>query len=202
MTPQVVSEVRFVLAMAAPLDGGVSPLVQLIPFALILGIFYLVILLPMRRRQKKVDEFLAGLKVGDRVVTSGGLYGLDHEAWRQIHSAPDRRQSPRGRLAIGRHRPAGAGPRGAGGHRFLGALGARRLHDQESPLEAVGNRRRRGSSGPGQCTPSTRPSVSASTSRAASTSCSASRPTMHSVSRASRQWSGSAARSPRPARRA
>jgi preprotein translocase subunit YajC len=76
MTPQVVSEVRFVLAMAAPLDGGVSPLVQLIPFALILGIFYLVILLPMRRRQKKVDEFLAGLKVGDRVVTSGGLYGL------------------------------------------------------------------------------------------------------------------------------
>ena len=75
MTPHVGSEVRFVLAMAAPLDGGVSPLVQLVPFALILGIFYLVILLPMRKRQKKVDEFLAGLKVGDRVVTSGGLYG-------------------------------------------------------------------------------------------------------------------------------
>jgi preprotein translocase subunit YajC len=64
-----------VLAMATPPDGGVSPLVQLIPFALILGIFYLVILLPMRKRQKKVQEFLDGLKVGDRVVTSGGLYG-------------------------------------------------------------------------------------------------------------------------------
>jgi preprotein translocase subunit YajC len=75
MTPHVVPDVRFVLAMAAPPDGGVSPLVQLIPFALILGIFYLVILLPMRRRQKKVDEFLSALKVGDRVVTSGGLYG-------------------------------------------------------------------------------------------------------------------------------
>jgi preprotein translocase subunit YajC len=74
MTPHA-SGVCFVLAMAAPPDGGVSPLVQLIPFALILGIFYVVILLPMRRRQKKVDEFLAGLKVGDRVVTSGGLYG-------------------------------------------------------------------------------------------------------------------------------
>ncbi len=64
-----------VLAMGAPPDGGVSPLVQLIPFALILGIFYLVILLPMRRRQKKVQQFLDGLKVGDRVVTSGGLFG-------------------------------------------------------------------------------------------------------------------------------
>ena len=75
MTPHASSGVCFVLAMAAPPDGGVSPLVQLIPFALILGIFYVVILLPMRRRQKKVDEFLTGLKVGDRVVTSGGLYG-------------------------------------------------------------------------------------------------------------------------------
>jgi preprotein translocase subunit YajC len=61
--------------MGAPPDGGVSPLVQLIPFALILGIFYLVILLPMRRRQKKVQQFLDSLKVGDRVVTSGGLFG-------------------------------------------------------------------------------------------------------------------------------
>jgi preprotein translocase subunit YajC len=53
-----------------------SPLVQLVPFALILGIFYLVILLPMRRRQKKVQAFLDGLKVGDKVVTTGGMYGV------------------------------------------------------------------------------------------------------------------------------
>jgi preprotein translocase subunit YajC len=75
MIPESPFDVPLVLAMSAPPDGGVSPLVQLIPFALILGIFYLVILLPMRRRQKKVQEFLDGLKVGDRVVTSGGLYG-------------------------------------------------------------------------------------------------------------------------------
>ena len=75
MTPQFPLDVRLVLAMASPPDGGMSPLVQLIPFALILGIFYLVILLPMRSRQKKVQTFLDGLKVGDRVVTSGGLYG-------------------------------------------------------------------------------------------------------------------------------
>jgi preprotein translocase subunit YajC len=39
------------------------------------GIFYFIILLPMRRRQKKVQQFLEGLKVGDRVVTTGGIYG-------------------------------------------------------------------------------------------------------------------------------
>jgi len=55
--------------------GQVSPLIQLIPFALVLAIFYFVILLPMKNRQKKVAEFLAGLKVGDKVVTSGGLFG-------------------------------------------------------------------------------------------------------------------------------
>ena len=54
---------------------GANPLVQFIPFVLVLAIFYFVILLPMKRRQKKVESFLAGLKVGDKVVTTGGLYG-------------------------------------------------------------------------------------------------------------------------------
>lgn len=63
------------LALAASADQQVSPLIQLIPFALVLAIFYFVILMPMKRRQKKVQEFLAALKVGDKVVTSGGIYG-------------------------------------------------------------------------------------------------------------------------------
>jgi preprotein translocase subunit YajC len=69
------SDVGLLLAMAGSSDSGVSPWVQLVPFALVLGIFYFIILLPMKRRQKKVQEFLAALKVGDRVITSGGLYG-------------------------------------------------------------------------------------------------------------------------------
>jgi preprotein translocase subunit YajC len=64
-----------VLAMAAPPDQAVSPWIQLIPFALVLGIFYFVILLPMKRRQKKVQEFQESLKVGDKVVTTSGIYG-------------------------------------------------------------------------------------------------------------------------------
>lgn len=63
------------LALAASGDQQVSPLVQLIPFALVLAIFYFVILLPMKKKQKKVEEFLSALKVGDKVVTSGGLFG-------------------------------------------------------------------------------------------------------------------------------
>lgn len=74
MTPTVTSAAGL-LAMAAPPDQAASPWVQLIPFALVLGIFYFVILLPMKRRQKKVQEFLAALKVGDRVVTTGGIFG-------------------------------------------------------------------------------------------------------------------------------
>lgn len=60
--------------MAAP---GQSPggLWQFLPFAIILAIFYFLILLPMKRRQKKVQEFQSALKVGDRIVTTSGIYG-------------------------------------------------------------------------------------------------------------------------------
>ena len=54
---------------------GASGYLQFLPFALILGIFYFLILLPMKRRQKKVQEFQEALKVGDKVVTTSGIYG-------------------------------------------------------------------------------------------------------------------------------
>src|SRR5262249_46446514 len=60
--------------MAASPEGG-SPWLQLVPFALVLGIFYFIILLPMKRKQQKVQEFLEQLKVGDRVITTGGIHG-------------------------------------------------------------------------------------------------------------------------------
>ena len=61
--------------MAATPDGASSPWFQLIPFVLVLGIFYFIILLPMRKKQAKVTEFIDALKVGDRVITTGGIYG-------------------------------------------------------------------------------------------------------------------------------
>jgi preprotein translocase subunit YajC len=67
--------VPFVVAMAQPAQGQGNILVQLFPFVLMIGIFYLLVLMPMRKRQKKVQEFQAALKVGDRVVTTSGIYG-------------------------------------------------------------------------------------------------------------------------------
>ena len=55
---------------------GANPLLQVVPFVLILGIFYFIILVPARRKQQKVQEFLDNLKVNDRIVTTGGIYGL------------------------------------------------------------------------------------------------------------------------------
>jgi preprotein translocase subunit YajC len=63
-----------VFAMGAPPQGG-SPWLQFVPFVLVLAIFYFIILLPMKRKQQKVQTFLDGLKVGDRIVTTGGIYG-------------------------------------------------------------------------------------------------------------------------------
>jgi preprotein translocase subunit YajC len=74
MTPLMLCTLRFV-AMTAPGDSNVSPWVQFLPFALALAIVYFVLLLPMKRRQKKVQSFLDSLKVGDRVITTGGMYG-------------------------------------------------------------------------------------------------------------------------------
>ncbi len=52
-----------------------SPFVQLVPILLIFGIFYFLLLAPMRKRQKAHAKLISELKRGDRVVTNGGLIG-------------------------------------------------------------------------------------------------------------------------------
>jgi preprotein translocase subunit YajC len=52
-----------------------NPLIQFLPFILIFGIFYLLLIMPMRRRQKKHQELLGKLTKGDRVITNGGIFG-------------------------------------------------------------------------------------------------------------------------------
>jgi preprotein translocase subunit YajC len=74
MTPATVLPI--LVAMAQPGQQNQSLLVSLMPFVLMIGIFYVLVLLPMRRRQKKVQEFQAGLKVGDRIITTSGIYGV------------------------------------------------------------------------------------------------------------------------------
>ena len=63
-----------IFALGAPPQGG-SAWLQLVPFVLVVAIFYFILLLPMKRKQQKVQEFLNNLKVGDRIITTSGIYG-------------------------------------------------------------------------------------------------------------------------------
>ncbi|MDK2798498.1 MAG: preprotein translocase subunit YajC [Clostridiales bacterium] len=47
----------------------------LIPYILIFVVFYFILILPQRKRDKKMKAMLAALKVGDEILTIGGIYG-------------------------------------------------------------------------------------------------------------------------------
>jgi preprotein translocase subunit YajC len=55
--------------------GQGSFITALIPFILVFVIFYLLIIMPSRKKQKKHQEMVGQLKAGDKIVTSGGIYG-------------------------------------------------------------------------------------------------------------------------------
>jgi preprotein translocase subunit YajC len=50
-------------------------LVQMLPILLIFVVFYFLLIVPQQRQKKKTQEMLSNLKSGDKVVTSGGVYG-------------------------------------------------------------------------------------------------------------------------------
>ncbi len=55
--------------------GGGNFLVAILPWLLIFGVFYVLIILPQRKRQRELQQTIANLKAGDRVVTTGGIIG-------------------------------------------------------------------------------------------------------------------------------
>lgn len=57
---------------AAPPGGGI---VSFIPIVLIFVIFYFLLIRPQQKKAKEHQIYLANLKKGDNVVTSGGLHG-------------------------------------------------------------------------------------------------------------------------------
>lgn len=48
---------------------------QLLPFVLIIVVFYFFMIRPQMKRQKELRKFREGLKKGDKIVTTGGIYG-------------------------------------------------------------------------------------------------------------------------------
>ncbi len=68
------SSVAASLLFVAQSPAG-NGLIAFLPLAIIMVIFYVLLILPAQRRQKKTQAMLTELKTGDKVVTSGGLYG-------------------------------------------------------------------------------------------------------------------------------
>ena len=50
-------------------------LINILPIAAIFLVFYFLVIAPANKQKRKTQEMLNSLKKGDRVVTSGGIYG-------------------------------------------------------------------------------------------------------------------------------
>lgn len=61
---------QLILAQAAP-----DALVQMLPLVLILAVFYFLLIRPQQQQARQHDEFVKGLKRGEVVVTSSGMFG-------------------------------------------------------------------------------------------------------------------------------
>ena len=52
-----------------------NPIISLVPIAAIFLIFYVLLIRPQQKQQKEHEEMLRAIKPGDKILTSGGLYG-------------------------------------------------------------------------------------------------------------------------------
>ena len=61
--------------VAADLGQLAGQMGGILPIILIMVIFYVLLILPAQKRQKKITQMLSELKNGDKVITTGGVYG-------------------------------------------------------------------------------------------------------------------------------
>ncbi|GHV76231.1 preprotein translocase subunit YajC [Spirochaetia bacterium] len=70
----------FPLLLGAPQGaeaGGPGSMIStFVPFILIIGIFYFLIIRPQNKKQKETQKMLSAVKKGDKVVTIGGVHGV------------------------------------------------------------------------------------------------------------------------------
>jgi preprotein translocase subunit YajC len=65
-----------IIALLQSSAGGTGTLIaQILPILAIGAVFYFIVIMPANKQRKKTTEMLNSLKKGDRVVTSGGIYG-------------------------------------------------------------------------------------------------------------------------------
>lgn len=66
---------HFTLLMAPQSSDGGSGIIGFLPIILMVLIFYFMIMRPSQKRRKEQQKMLDNIKKGDKVLTSGGIYG-------------------------------------------------------------------------------------------------------------------------------
>jgi preprotein translocase subunit YajC len=70
------ADLQSLLALAGPArEGEPNPMASLVMMGLIFAVFYFVLILPMRRKQKKLEALVKELKTGDKVLLNAGIFG-------------------------------------------------------------------------------------------------------------------------------
>jgi preprotein translocase subunit YajC len=64
-----------IILMSQPAGQESNPLMSMLPLLLIVVVFYFFMIRPQMKRQKEVRKFRESLAKGDKVVTTGGIYG-------------------------------------------------------------------------------------------------------------------------------
>ena len=65
--------------LMAPAGPNQNPLTMFLPLVLIIVVFYFFMIRPQMKRQKELANYRNTLKKGDKVITTGGIYGRIHE---------------------------------------------------------------------------------------------------------------------------
>jgi preprotein translocase subunit YajC len=65
----------YFMAQPAGASGSANPLVTFLPLILVFVVFYFFMIRPQMRKQKELTSYRNALKKGDKVITTGGIYG-------------------------------------------------------------------------------------------------------------------------------
>jgi preprotein translocase subunit YajC len=65
----------FLFLLQAQAETSQMNIMSFLPFILIIGIFYFLIIRPQSKKRKDTERMISALKKGDKIVTIGGLYG-------------------------------------------------------------------------------------------------------------------------------
>ena len=67
--------ISFILLQAQGGEGAMGGLGAFLPLLLIIVVFYFFMIRPQMRKQKELKTYRDALQKGDKVVTTGGIYG-------------------------------------------------------------------------------------------------------------------------------